>query len=263
MADNSKLTKILLVGDIHGNEQHAEWVLRTAAREGATHVIAAGDFGYWAHLSWGRRFLANVAGLANSLGITLWWVDGNHENHDMLEDLVAEHGDEHPIAIEAGNLWWIPRGATVEIAGLTIMGFGGAYSVDWDMRTPGHSWWAGELITREQVDRLAERREADPRPVDILVTHEAPLGKKLTYKDRIPESVAQRALVSEIHALVKPALHVTGHHHVRETFGIDDAEVHVVGRDGMDDESVLVVEVENGRIVTVDGVPFGSSGAAA
>jgi hypothetical protein len=31
----------------------------------------------------------------------------------------------------------------------------------------------------------------------------------------------------------------------------------------MDEQSVLVVEVENGRIITVDGVPFGSSGAAA
>ena len=119
------------------------------------------------------------------------------------------------------------------------MGYGGAYSVDWLDRVEGESWWRGELINPFDVDLLSDE------PVDILMTHDAPYnnGKKITYKDDLQVSIAQRHLVKEILDKVTPQFHVCGHHHVRETWMDGNTEVNVLGRDGMGAESVLILDL--------------------
>ena len=229
--------RIMFAGDIHGDREHLEWVFAKAARSGAKAIIACGDFGYWPHIKWGQQFLDLAEELAAEHGITLYWVDGNHENHDLLDELVALHGAQNPIPVAGPRVLYVPRGCTFTIDGVTLMGFGGAYSVDWKQRRAHVSWWEQELVTRGQVDALV------PTKVDILVSHEAPLGRMISYKDGIPESVAQRELVQEIEDKVQPALHVCGHHHTRETWTNGDTRVEVLGRDGMDDESVLVLDL--------------------
>jgi Icc-related predicted phosphoesterase len=105
------------------------------------------------------------------------------------------------------------------------------------MREPSVTFWAQELVTREQVDALTAQK------VDILVTHEAPQGMRLGHKDSSPESVAQRDLVQEIQDKVQPALHVCGHHHVQASWTNGGTEVRVLGRDGMNDLSVMLVDL--------------------
>lgn len=229
--------KVLFAGDIHGQHEHLAWLFGRAVQLGATAIVACGDFGYWPHYSWGVEYLRLAETLTARTGIVLWWVDGNHENHDLLDQLAALHGTDSPIPVAGPDVRWIPRGCVVDLGGVTLMGFGGAYSVDWQHRTPGKTFWAQELITQEQVDALAART------VDILVTHEAPRGMQLGYKDSIPESIAQRDLVQQIQDKVHPALHVCGHHHVEACWFNDDTEVHVIGRDGMGDRSILLVDL--------------------
>ena len=229
--------RVLFAGDIHGDIDHAQWVIETAHKSDCTHIIACGDFGYWVHLPRGRKFVNNVARMAEQHNIHVLWVDGNHENHDILHELKEEHGDNEPI--DTPNKWvrWIPRGCRFKIGDTTFMGYGGAYSVDWKQREEGMSWWRGELINPYHVDLLTDQH------VDILVTHEAPLGKEISYKDDIPVSVSQRALVSEIVDKVQPDVVVCGHHHTRATWHIGETEVNVLGRDGMGQESILIYDV--------------------
>ena len=229
--------KLLFAGDIHGNAGHLQWVFRRAETLGATDIVACGDFGYWPHYTFGQEFLELAEVLTHDTGIILWWVDGNHENHDLLDQLAAQHGTGAPIAVAGPDVRWIPRGCTVDFGGVTLMGFGGAYSIDWDIREPGVTFWAQETITRGQVEALTAQK------VDILVTHEAPQGMRLGYKDSIPESVAQRDLVQEIQDKVQPALHVCGHHHVQASWTNGGTEVRVLGRDGMNDLSVMLVDL--------------------
>ena len=228
----------MFAGDIHGNLDHAKWLFRNAADNKVDYIIACGDFGYWAHLKWGQKFLNEVARMAETNNIKLYWVDGNHENHDMLDDLVRKHGETNPIPTPNEWVMWIPRGCRFTIAGHTFMGYGGAYSVDWKDRIEGHSWWRQELINEYAIDFV------EPHKVDVLVTHEAPLGRKISYKDEIAISVRQRELVQEIQDKVRPDLHVCGHHHTRQTWMNGDTEVHVLGRDDMFDESVLIRDFE-------------------
>ena len=235
-------TRVLFAGDIHGNMEHAEWLFDYAVQNGVDTIISAGDFGYWPHYKWGKKFVNLVRTLAEKNQIKFYWVDGNHENHDLIDALVAEHGADEPIALESDWFYYIPRGARFEIDGAKVMGYGGAYSVDWKDRQLGVSYWTQELISEYKVAEMLGEK------VDILVTHEAPLGKRISYKDAIPISVNQRVLVSEIQDKTRPSLHVCGHHHTRETWTTVHSEVHVLGRDEMEHESVLIVDIDNGNI---------------
>jgi len=235
--DKQTTQTVMFAGDIHGNTNHAKWVFDTAVQNKCTHIIACGDFGYWVHLPRGVKFVNTVAKLAKEANIKFLWVDGNHENHDILRDLVNEHGDTEPINTPNEWVQWIPRGCRFVIGDTTFMGYGGAYSVDWKQRVEGESWWRGELINPFHIDGLSDD------PVDVLVTHEAPLGKQISYKDQIPVSVSQRALVSELVEKVQPSVVVCGHHHVRESWNIGITEVNVLGRDDMDTESVMIYDV--------------------
>lgn len=241
----------MFAGDIHGNDHHANWLFKIAERNDCTHIIACGDFGYWVHNQWGVKFVDGIARMAQTTGIQVLWVDGNHENHDILNDLLAKHGDTEPIPTPNEWVKWIPRGCKFQIGNNTFMGYGGAFSVDKADRTEGESWWAGETIDPAHVAALPEDR------VNFLVTHDAPLGAIISYKDDIPESVEQRRLVSEIVDKVQPDIVVCGHHHTRQTFTItamaadDDedevilrtVEVNVLGRDTMQFESVMIYDV--------------------
>jgi len=241
--------RALFAGDIHGNTDHAEWLFEVAVENDCSHIIACGDFGYWVHISSGQKFVNRIAKLAETNNIHFLWVDGNHENHDILNDLLAKHGDSEPIPTPNEWVKWIPRGCRFRIGDTNLMGYGGAWSVDWMDRTEGLSWWRGELIDPEHIAQV------DDEPVDILVTHEAPMGAQLSYKDKLPQSVAQRELVSTLVEKVTPELVICGHHHTRETFtintfGVDgddilinETEVNVLGRDTMEMDSIAIYDL--------------------
>jgi Icc-related predicted phosphoesterase len=165
------------------------------------------------------------------------WFDCNHENHDAIDNLTKIHGKANPIPTPSEWLQYIPRGCRFNYNGYTLMGFGGAWSVDWDKRELGETWWKQETITQDEVDAL------DDEPVDILISHEAPFGKEISYKDEIITSIIQRELMLEIQNKVNPAFHICGHHHTRATWESGVTRVHVLGRDEMGEESVLFLNL--------------------
>lgn len=230
-------TRVMFAGDIHGNLDHAEWLFGHGVENDVDVIIACGDFGFWPHYGWGKTYLNGIERLARESGIKLYWIDGNHENHDIIDELVAENGSENLIPIGSDWIQYIPRGCRFTLGSKTIMGYGGAYSWDWKHRELGLSYWKQELINEYKIDEIPEEK------VDILVTHEAPFGKEISYKDEIPISIRQRELVLEIQNKVNPDLHVCGHHHTRENWQSGITDVHVLGRDDMADESVLIMDI--------------------
>lgn len=240
--------KVQFAGDIHGNERHLEWVYAQADRYGVEAVIACGDFGYWPHYRNGIRFLKAAERLALETDIPLYWVPGNHENWDLIDEAVAQHGAESWIPTQIGprasqHLRLIPRGGVVELGDARILGVGGAWSVDWQHRILGESWWPQEVLTDEIVAGIAAR----VGQVDILVTHDAPLGVELSYKDDLPVSVAQRELVARVLDHHRPVLNVCGHHH-RYAEWHDErsgAEVRVLACDDKGDDSILIIEADD------------------
>jgi len=171
--------KLLLSGDWHGNSQHAQNVFAHACRVEADAVIQLGDFGYGWSVQHGKggvlydNFTKTVSAFAKAAETPCYWLPGNHENYDFLEEQAAKVSP-HPLVANRGYelesmVVYLPRPTALEFDGLRFLVMGGAASVDKRMRIPGKSWWHQEEITWAEVDACAELGQ-----FDVLLSHDFP-----------------------------------------------------------------------------------------
>lgn len=257
---SSRGMRAVIAGDVHGNVDHVRFLMEVCRDVDASFLVVVGDFGFWPHYDWGVDFLEFVEAEAQYSDVFVLWIDGNHDNHDVL-DQKRESLLDDDLTVISPHVFHVPRGCRFELGGLQCVGFGGALSVDASHRREGDTWWSQELVSRGQIDRLRERVEHpdwDGRAIDVLFTHEAPLASgmrapahhgvdELSYKDVISESLAQRRLISEVTDLLRPSVQFCGHHHVRRTFERtfgdgSTCEVQVLGRDSMGADSYVVLD---------------------
>lgn len=233
--------RVLFAGDIHGSPSHLDWVMREAHAQRADLVVPVGDFGFWPHLNSGQRYLTRAHKLADRYGIPIWWVPGNHENWDTIDDLVDAYGLDAPIPTwtkyvakeRRGLVCLLGRPSIVELGAARAVALGGAWSVDWQYREPGYSWWPQEVLTAEHLDALEALDPLGGGRVDLLIAHEAPDGPTLSYKDEVAVSIEQREIVAAAMDRLRPKLVVSGHHHTRLTWWDEasGARVEVLNRD--------------------------------
>lgn len=89
---------VMLAGDWHGNTGWATSLIASAGIRDIPVVLQLGDFGYWVP---GRRtdtYLDAIETACVRHGVTVLWVDGNHECVDHTTRLVTQRGF---VAIEA------------------------------------------------------------------------------------------------------------------------------------------------------------------
>ena len=198
--------KIMFVGDVHGRFPHLHDLIET---EHPDAVIVAGDFGYW--YDYGKNKLIHM--LENPFAVPVYFVDGNHEDHDRLDQLVEQFGNQTPIDV-GNNVYYIPRGCVFELFGYNICGAGGAFSVDFYLRKPGISWFPQEQLTEQQVDNLFDTS----KNVDIVVSHTCPfvILDRVLDKCRIfgPVTVDNtEKLLDRILTMYNPSMWFFGHWH--------------------------------------------------
>lgn len=203
---------IVLAGDWHADATHAVRVIDAAADAGVIGILQVGDFGYWPRHPQGRDFLVKVAARCVERGVSVWFADGNHEDHSRLDHRRAEH----PVSV-APSVWWVPRGTVVEWAGRRVMFMGGAVSVDRPRRVAGIDWFQEEAPTVAQIERALANG-----PVDVVVAHEGLPDTPLvsTYGGYIPPEIAAhadrvRGLMGGIADALRPEIWVHGHWHHR------------------------------------------------
>lgn len=208
---------IAVAGDWHGNTVHGEQAIQWAAIRGATVIVHVGDFGFWTPGPKTTRYLNRLEAALTEHGMRLFWVDGNHEDHDTLQKLpIAEHG----LREIRPNIWHIPRGFRWDWHELTWMGVGGAASVDRHWRKPGTEWWPGEYITEDDVIHACR-----PGRVDVMVTHDVPLGVEVPSLRKaggwpiqdLSRSDQNRDKLATIVHHVQPTSLFHGHYHCRYT----------------------------------------------
>jgi len=262
--------KTLVAGDWHGNLMHAERVMREAARLGATRVLQIGDFGYgWSLLekpSPGSNnycaFTQEISRLALEVKIPVYWIDGNHENFDLLEAAGAFAQNE-PVGL-LPDVTYLPRGVTLEWGGQRWLFLGGAHSVDKAHRTPHQSWWEQEELDLRDVARALghvndlrtedfSRGLARPRPIDVMAVHDAPLhslvpGDHSVWAHKDQDTRPNREKLMQVALQARPALLVHGHYHVRYTAArgvfapLPDTLIEGLAGDGAVAGSTLIVE---------------------
>lgn len=218
--------------------------VKAAHDVGYTHILHVGDL---AVLWPGQiRFTDRLIHALWSYGMTLMFIDGNHDVHPKLRELplnkdgfgIVTTGSANPLWNQE-RLLYISRGHRWAMEGVRFGGLGGAYSIDRFQRVLGKSWWAEEETTKDDVDRLG--RDA----LDVLLTHEVPNGIDLHTMFRLPESIERAAKVNRI--LVADAVRNTspknvfsGHWHQfrTQTLAGSPSRVTVLDMNGRDSNMV-------------------------
>lgn len=227
----------VIVGDTHANKNRVHNIIERAHTMGISTIIQVGDFGWWPQIGWGKHFIHWTNESLAKRDMTLYWLAGNHENHDTL---IAAQESDVPWPVRS-NIMFLPHGWHGEIDGVHYAVMGGAYSIDKDRRTEGYDWFPREIPTWEQVNRAFD---TFPSKVDVLLTHDAPertfmgadvdpdlWGHHHPDNDPYPTSRYVRRLMQEIHDHCHPTVHFHGHHHYRHTTPLGDSVVEGLGHD--------------------------------
>lgn len=135
------------------------------------YVVVAGDFGfvwdgsdkdkYW--LEWFRE-----------RNFTTLFVDGNHENFDLLNRYPIDiwHGGKAHIIND--SVVHLMRGQVFDLDGVKIFTFGGAKSKDIERRKENGSWWEEEMPSEEEYEEGHKSLEKHGWTVDFIISHLCP-----------------------------------------------------------------------------------------
>lgn len=166
------MNRIFLTGDTHSDVSR---ILKLDMPEltKEDYVIILGDFG----VIWRNDIMMKaVLKQLSEKNFTVCFVDGNHENFDMIskiEHIVPWHGGM--VGIIAPGVVHLLRGQIYQIGDRTIGVCGGANSIDKAWRTENVSWWPQEVITDEEVSFFQMNLiHKGVRALDLMLTHDCP-----------------------------------------------------------------------------------------
>ena len=187
---------IYLTGDTHGefrrfSRRYTEGKQQTLSK--GDYVIVCGDLG----LCWARNetFDYNCK-FFKGKPFTVLWVQGNHENYDMINEFATEewHGGKVRHIVR-DKVILLERGQVFNIEGKKFFTFGGASSHDiqggvLDRSDPDfrlkvrqanrqrlfyrilrETWWPQELPSEEEMQEGIENLDRVNNKVDYVITH--------------------------------------------------------------------------------------------
>lgn len=208
---------IFVTGDTHGLQDFYKLHIFAGEHPHLTkndYVIIAGDFG----AVWDIKTMAMELKYYTELPFTVLFVDGNHENYDLLETYPVEEWHGGKVQKIKPDIIHLMRGQVFEIEGKTIFTFGGATSIDKMYRREGISWWPQELPTYEQLDEGLENLKRYGNKVDYIITHScgqrALMYPKLRIAAGIKIACPESHLLSNFEDLITYKHWYFGHFHV-------------------------------------------------
>lgn len=161
---------VYVTGDLHGDmERFDEKVLKKLKKNDT--LIVLGDFGFlW---DGSKAEQKNLKWLTKRR-YQLLFIDGCHENFDMLKEYPEVEYKGGKARHLGGNLYYIMRGSILEIEDKKLLCFGGAESWDKEDREEGINWWRSELPSSAELEYCANNLRRVNGKVDYVLTHDAP-----------------------------------------------------------------------------------------
>ena len=163
---------IYITGDKHGSYQLND-LCATSWPEGQKlskndFLIIAGDFG---GVFYGDEKDNEVLDFYESSPWTTLFIDGNHENFDLLAQYPVTEWNGGKIQYIRPTLIHLMRGQVDTIDDKLFFTMGGATSVDKDYRIEGKSWWRAELPSGEEYYEADKNLMTNNNSVDYVITH--------------------------------------------------------------------------------------------
>lgn len=174
---------IFITGDTHGT---IDWeklnTTRFPEQKDLTkddYLIILGDFGgVWDGGDQDRYVLKTY----DQRNFTTLFIDGNHENHDLLDKYPVEEWNGGKVHRISDSVIHLMRGQVFTIEGIKFFTMGGAESTDKQYRKEGESWWAREMPSDEEYQEAIDNLAKQNFEVDFVLTHCAPeeyIGKNM------------------------------------------------------------------------------------
>ena len=242
--------KVLLVGDTHCNGKFARNVCEYATTHDIDTIVQLGDFGFHFDKGFIRKW---KDWLNDDPNREVYWLDGNHDDHDYIDAEITENGDAYegvPISHWHSRMFYCPRGSRKTFGDTTVMFMGGAYSIDKHYRRPHLSWWYQEMLTETDV------YNAGTEHVDVVFSHDCP--DTIWFKDKLEQdyykidedSQRNRDILTSICDTVSPRRVYHGHYH--EHYVVED-KVHGRVVTGLSCDSTYSGHaVEDANVLTVE-----------
>lgn len=189
--------KLFSTGDTHGDFRRfdADIFPEQSEMTRDDYVLICGDFGgVWCDSSKEHKKLDWL----EDRPFTTLFVDGNHENYDLLEAMPVEEWHGGKIHRVRPHIIHLMRGQVFDIGGSKFFTMGGASSHDIQngildpadpdfleqlelylnmgamFRVKGRSWWTHELPTSEEYEEAWRNLERVGHKVDYIVSHCCP-----------------------------------------------------------------------------------------
>lgn len=161
---------VYLTGDTHGElDRFQRGELRWLGKRDV--VIVLGDFGFvWD----GSREEQKKLDWLRKRPYTLIFLDGTHENYDLLGRYPTIEMFGGKVQDLGGNIYHVCRGSVLELEGKSYLCFGGGESPDREEREYGVNWWPQEMPSDEEYAFCEQNLEARNWQVDYVLTHDAP-----------------------------------------------------------------------------------------
>lgn len=159
---------IYITGDVHGTYDFEK--LYSLLKYQVTYedtLIILGDAG----ICWNKQQDEIVLKLFSAIPITVVFIDGNHENFDILKKFpIVEYRGAKTHQISK-HIYHVLRGEIITLEKFTFLCIGGACSIDKAFRKDGVSWWKDEEITNEDVNNALNNLKKFNNTVDCVLTH--------------------------------------------------------------------------------------------
>jgi len=177
---------IFLTGDLHG-QIDIQKLSSDNFSEGKTltkndFLIVLGDFGLIFHEPSHKNYRSEKHWL-NWLEKKPWttlFVDGNHENFDIIEKLPEVEMFGSKVGKVNNSIYHLKRGNIYTIENKTFLALGGAASVDKNSRLFDEKiykqklWWDQELWTKKEENYCLDILDKNNWKVDYVISHTAP-----------------------------------------------------------------------------------------
>lgn len=164
---------IYITGDTHGGTDIQKLIFskKLSALSEGDYLLIAGDFGgVWDDSSHDKA----IQSFYDTQKYTTLFIDGNHENFDLLNKKPVEEWSGGKIHRISNKIIHLMRGQIYTLEGRTFFTFGGGKSIDKAFRTPGISWWPEEEPSEAECREAIDNLEKYDHQIDFIVTHAAP-----------------------------------------------------------------------------------------
>ena len=190
---------IWICGDTHGlqdiykvQDYFEEFIVNTHVTK-EDYLIILGDVA----VSWDDGIHdERVREILHSLPCTVLWLDGNHENFDLLDELPITMWHGGKVQYITSDIIHLMRGQCYLINGKRIFVFGGANSVDQIYRIHGVDWWEKEMPASAEYEEGIMNLQNYEYKVDYILTHTCPrdIALRMTNDLRTGEEELQNYL---------------------------------------------------------------------